>query len=266
MKSLSLPPVGLLLTLLALPAFDPVLLHAEDVIVTGCVGSTYNKDIAASCPANLGTSQLDTSESSATPQGAGRSKTMYGVTTTATWAITPTLGSSSGAYRVYVSRGTSYYSPPDLHVKIVATTNCTLADTNYVSQTEIDTPAFQTNATLNVWTPVAVITNSSRTPTITFSYASGGYSRWYMDEVRFENLALSAATPARITQILHTNVVLIAGTGPINHPFALFSSTNPVKALNQWTPEQTNTDATGTFSFSLTPGSAKARFFLVLTQ
>ena len=99
-------------------------------------------------------------------------------------------------------------------MKIVATSGCTLADTNYVGQTEIDTPAFQQYASLNVWTPVAVITNSSRTPTITFSYASGGSNRWYMDEVRFENLPSGTATPARITQILYSNTVIIAGTGP----------------------------------------------------
>jgi hypothetical protein len=38
------------------------------------------------------------------------------------------------------------------------------------------------------------------------------------------------------------------------------------KALNLWTPEQTDLAGTGTFSFSLTPGTARARFFLVLTQ
>jgi hypothetical protein len=53
---------------------------------------------------------------------------------------------------------------------------------------------------------------------------------------------------------------------PVSHPFALVSSTNVAKALDLWTPEQTNPAGTGTFSFSLTPGTAKARFFRVLTQ
>jgi hypothetical protein len=44
------------------------------------------------------------------------------------------------------------------------------------------------------------------------------------------------------------------------------SSTDAAKALNQWTAEQTNTAGTGTFSFSLTPGTAKAKFFRVITQ
>jgi hypothetical protein len=36
--------------------------------------------------------------------------------------------------------------------------------------------------------------------------------------------------------------------------------------LDQWTPEKTNTDDTGSFTFSVTPGAAKARFFRVITQ
>jgi hypothetical protein len=265
MKHLSPALAKILLAVLALLVSGAASLHAEDVIVTGCVGSERNPSPSSS-PANLGTTTLHTSASIATPEGAGRSKTMFGITTTATWTITPTLGSSSGVYKVYVSQGTTYNCPTDLHVKIVATSGCTLADTNYVGQTEIDTPAFQVGASLNVWTPVAVITNSSRTPTITFSYASGSYSRWYMDEVRFEHLASGTATPARITQIIHSNTVIIAGTGPVSHPFALVSSTNAAKALNQWIPEKTNTEGNGSFSFDLSPGAANARFFRVITQ
>ncbi len=120
-------------------------------------------------------------------------------------------------------------------MRIVATSGCSLADTNYAARSEIDTVAFQQYASLNVWTPVAVISNFSKTPTITFSYASGGYSRWYMDEVRFESLAAATATPARITQILPGNPVTVAGTGPVGHPFALVSSTSALKPLGQWT-------------------------------
>ena len=119
---------------------------------------------------------------------------------------------------------------------------------------------------MNVWTPVAVITNSSTTPTITFSYASGSSNRWYMDEVRFENIAAGTAAPARITAFLYGNPLTISGTGPASRPFALVSSTNAGKPLSQWTPEQTNTAGTGSFTFTVTPGAASARFFRVITQ
>jgi hypothetical protein len=76
----------------------------------------------------------------------------------------------------------------------------------------------------------------------------------------------STATPARITQIHYGNPVTISGTGPVSHPFALVSSTNVAKAMNLWTPEQTNTDGNGSFTFSVVPGTAKARFFRVITQ
>jgi len=261
------PLVRLLLAVLVLLAFGASSLRAEDVIVTGCVGAEFNT-CEPSCPANLGPpgNYLHSSASAAVPAGAPRSKTVFGITNTATWSVTPTLGSTPAGYRVYVSKGTTNSCPTDIVVKIVATSGCTLADTNYVAQTEVKTPAFQRDASLNVWTPVAVITNSSATPTITFSWASGGYSRWYMDEVRFENLSVSSATPARVTQILSGNSVAISGTGPVSHPFALVSSTNPAKALNLWTAEQTNTAGTGSFTFSLTPGTVKASFFRVITQ
>jgi hypothetical protein len=257
--------VGLLLAELALFTLGATLLPAEDVIVTGCVGSSFNT-CPPSCPDSLGTAQLHNSASVAVPTGAARSETMFGVTTNATWAVTPTLGISTGSYRVYVSQGATYNCPTDIHVKIVATDGCTLADLNSVPQSEIDTTAFQQGASLNVWTPVAIINNSSATPTIKFSWASGGYSRWYMDEVRFENIAGGATTPARITKILYGNPLTISGTGPVSRPFALVSSPDAGTPLNQWTPEQTNTAGTGTFSFTVTPGPANATFFRVVTQ
>jgi GH25 family lysozyme M1 (1,4-beta-N-acetylmuramidase) len=71
---------------------------------------------------------------------------------------------------------------------------------------------------------------------------------------------------ARITQILYGNPLIISGTGPVSHPFALVSSTNVAQALNLWTPEQTNSAGTGSFSFSVAPGTVKAKFFRVVTQ
>ena len=73
-------------------------------------------------------------------------------------------------------------------------------------------------------------------------------------------------TPARIMQILWGHPCTISGTGPVNHPFALVSSPNLSKALNLWTPEQTNTAGTGSFSFSVTPGAEKGKYFRVITQ
>ena len=257
--------VGLLHSGLALILFGTTSLQAEDVIVTGCIGSQFN-GCPPSCPDSLGSTTLHSSYSTAVPLGAGRSKTMYAITNTATWAVTPTLGTSTGVYRVYVSQGTTNNCPTDIHVKIVATDGCTLADTNHVPRTEIDTTAFQREASLNVWTPVAIINNSSNKPTILFSWASGGSNRWYMDEVRFENIAAGTATPARITAILYGNPLTISGTGTLSRPFALVSSTNAGKPLSQWTPEQTNTAGTGAFTFTNTLETAKAKFFRVITQ
>ena len=257
--------VGLLLSGLALISFGIPSLQAEDVIVTGCVDVGFNT-CPPSCPDGLGTAQLHSSASAAVPAGAPRSKTMYATTNTATWAVTPTLGTSTGMYRVYVSQGTTNTCSTDLRVKLVAIDGCTLADLNQVPQTEIDTTAFQREASLNIWTPVAIINNRTNKPTIKFAYASGSSNRWYMDEVRFENIAAGAATPARITQILHGTPLSISGTGPVSRPFALVSSADAGKPLNQWTPEQTNTAGTGTFTFTVTPGAANARFFRVITQ
>ena len=128
--------VGLLLSELALLTFGATLLHSEDVIVTGCIDNHFN-GCAPSCPANLGTTELYPRFSTADPAGADRSMTMFGITNTATWAVTPTLGSSTGVYRVYVSQGTTNTCPTDLVVKLVATSDCTLATTNYEGRTEI---------------------------------------------------------------------------------------------------------------------------------
>ncbi len=264
MKSLSLPPAGLLLALLALPAFGPVLLHAEDVYVTTYVAGGANT-CGPSCPYGFVTTIPVPNSSIACP--VIRTHCLSGSSSNATWKVTPTLANSHGTYTISVTKCSADDCSPDIIVSMT-TTGGALADANGTAQTTVPTTAFQKTNSVNSWTLVGYITNNTNQPDVTFTYASGNISRFFMDAVRFQSVDVftNPATPARITQILHTNMVIIAGTGPINHPFALFSSTNPVNALNQWTPEQTNTDATGTFSFSLTPGSAKARFFLVLTQ
>ena len=257
--------VGLLLSGLALSAFSITSLRAEDVIVTSCVGDSINSSGQSYCY-NLDIFGYYGVVSAAVPAGAARTKTVFGGGTNAAWDVTPSLGTSTGVYQLYVSQGATYNCSPDLHVKLVATSGCTLADLSYVGRTQIDTTAFQSGASVDVWTPVAVITNNSTTPTITFSYASGSSNRWYMDEVRFENIASSTAGPARITEISNGNPLTIRGTGPASRPFALVSSTDPSKPLNQWTPEQTNRAGTGSFTFTVTPGTGNARFFRVITQ
>jgi hypothetical protein len=257
--------ISLALIGLALITNGTTSLPAEDAIVTSCVGSLPS-DCPPSCPYNLDPPGYYGTVSVAVPSGAARTQTVYGGGTNAAWAVTPSLGTSPGVYRVYVSQGATYNCSTNLHIKLVATSGCTLADLGYIGRTQIDTTAFQRDASLNVWTPVAVITNSSTTPTITFSYASGASNRWYMDEVRFENIAPTSSVPARITAILYSNSLTIRGTGPVSRPFALVSSTNAAKPLSQWTPEQTNTAGTGSFTFTNAPGTANAKFFRVVTQ
>jgi hypothetical protein len=259
------PSASLPTAVIALITFGTILLQAEDVIVTGCVGNVQGP-CPPSCPDSLGTVTHYPIASVAVPAGAARSETLFGITNTASWAITPTLGTSAGVYRIYVSQGTTNECSTNIIVKLVATSGCTLTDTSSIPQTEIYTTAFQRGASLNVWTPVANIYNSTTKPTVLFSYASGGSNRWYMDEVRFENIASGAAAPGKVTAILYGNPLTISGTGPVSRPFALVSSTNAGKSLDQWFPEQTNTAGTGAFSFSVTPGGAKAKFFRVITQ
>ena len=83
MRKSSLPlPASLLTAALTLLASGATLLHAEDVIVTGCVGDELNS-CPPSCPYNLDTMGLHSSASSAVPSGAARSKTVYGSGTNA---------------------------------------------------------------------------------------------------------------------------------------------------------------------------------------
>jgi phospholipase/lecithinase/hemolysin len=87
-----------------------------------------------------------------------------------------------------------------------------------------------------------------------------------MADITQQLIPQQSSSPAKITQIHYGNPCTISGTGSVSHPFALVSSTNVAKALNLWTREQTNTAGTGSFSFSVTPGVANARFFQVITQ
>ena len=145
----------------------------------------------------------------------------------------------------------------------------TLYDLNNQVVTSLSLNQFQAAQPTNVWIPVGFIFNTTPNPTVTFTYASGtisSYARWYMDAVRFQGLCCCPPTPARITEILYGNPITISGTGSVGHPFALVSSTNAAGALNLWTPEQTNAACTGSFTFSITPGTEKSKFFRVITH
>jgi hypothetical protein len=145
----------------------------------------------------------------------------------------------------------------------------TLYDLNLNPVASLSLNQFQAAQPNNVWIPVGFIVNTTPNPTVTFTYASGTISssaRWYIDAVWFESLCGCPPTPARITEIRYGNPITISGTGPVGHPFALVSSTNPARALNLWTPEQTSSACTGSFTFTLTPGTEPARFFRVITQ
>jgi hypothetical protein len=170
-------------------------------------------------------------------------------------------------YRILVTKGTAASCPEDLLVEVTATGG-DLADATGTAQTNFLTTAFQGTNSLNSWTLVGYLTNKVAQPTVTFAYASGGASRFYMDAVDFQTVDATPGTdaPVRITEIHYGNPLIISGTGPMSHPFALASSTNAASALNQWTREQTNSAGTGSFTFSVPPGTVKARFFRVISQ
>jgi len=258
------PAATALVSLLALLISSATSIHAEDVYVTGWLGTMIN-GCPPSCAYNLGTGLYSYSVSTACP--VARDKTLFGASKTAGWAVTPKLGTYPGVYRILVTKGTGTDCPVDLVVHMTATGGA-LADADGTAQTIVPTTAFQGTNSVNSWTLVGYITNTIAEPTINFAYASGGVSRFLMDAVDFQSLGGSTnpTTPAKITQVHYGNPITLSGTGPISHPFALVSSTNAAEALNQWTPEQTNSAGIGSFSFSVVPGLEKARFFRVLTQ
>ena len=224
--SKSIPPVGLLLAVHSPIHTRLSSLQAEDVYVTSGLG-TGIRGCPPSCAYNLGTTVHSYSVSTACP--VARNQSLFGVTSTAGWAVTPTLTNHPGVYRILVTKGTATDCPSDLVVQITATGG-SLADADGIAQTALLSTAFQGANSVNTWTLVGYITNSIAQPTITFAYASGGASRFYMDAVDFQSVdGVSVATPARISQILHSNPVILSGTGPVSHAFALLSSTDPAQ-------------------------------------
>jgi hypothetical protein len=192
---------------------------------------------------------------------------VFGAATNAAWAVTPTLTNYPGVYRIFVTKGTATSCPADLLVLVTATGG-DLADATGTPQTSFTTTAFQGTNSVDSWTLVGYLTTRIAQPSVTFAYASGGVSRFYMDAVDFQSVDVTtgAATPACITEIHYGNPFTISGTGPVSHPFALVSSTDAARALSQWTREQTNSAGTGSFSFSVARGTAKAQFFRVISD
>jgi hypothetical protein len=263
MKHLSPPCAPLLLAVLALLDFGATSLLAEDVYLT-----TGGTGCPTCCPYDLGTGTHSPFLSAACANV--RTYSLFGITNTAMWPIKPTLARSNGTYQILVTKGRADDCSTNIIVNMTATGG-TLTDADGIPQTVVPTTAFQKSNSVDCWTLVGCINNITNKPEVIFAYASGtmsGVSRWYMDAVYFRSVDTNTnpATPARITQILCGNPLTIAGTGPVGHPFALVSSTNPAKALNLWTPEQTNTAGNGAFFFDVPPGTAKAGFFRVITQ
>jgi hypothetical protein len=263
-KPIPILPVRLLLGLLALIATSAGSVRAEDAYVTAYVGTVYN-GCPPSCAYNLGSSYHSSSVSIACP--VARNQSVYGSLTNSGWAVTPTLTNNPGVYRILVTKGTATFCPEDLLVRVTAVGG-DLADANGLAQSGFLTTAFQGTNSVNAWTLVGYLTNKVAQPTVTFAYASGGASRFYMDAVDFQsvNVAPGPEAPASITEIHYGNPLTISGTGPVSHPFALVSSTNVASALIQWTREQTNGTGTGSFTFSLAPGTSTARFFRIIVQ
>jgi hypothetical protein len=254
---------GILLAVLVLHACT-LSLWAEDVYVTAYLGAGFNT-CPPSCAYNLGVDYLSPLVSIACP--VPRLHSVYGSRANSAWAVTPTLTNHPGVYRIFVTKGTATYCPADLLVQVTAVGG-DLADASGLAQTSFLTTAFQGTNSVNSWTLVGYLTNKVAQPTVTFGYASGGVSRFYMDAVDFQSLdgTPGPESPASITDIHYGNPLTISGTGPVNHPFALVSSTNLASALSQWTREQTNDTGTGSFTFNLAPGTSKTRFFRVITQ
>jgi hypothetical protein len=187
--------LGLALLTLGVPS-----VQAEDVFVTTYKGTVTTTDAtpAPYCTYTGSVSASGTSTSStATPAAPtpGR-RARFGFSSGCTWTVQPDDNAgfgfsklqSPGAYKVYVTKGTSGSSAADLLVNMTVTSGANLYDLNGVAQASIATTNFCSGASNNVWLAVGIITNTSANPQITFTHASGSVSRFYMDAVRFENI------------------------------------------------------------------------------
>jgi hypothetical protein len=150
-----------------------------------------------------------------------------------------------------------------------------LADTNGVAQTTVPTIAFASTNSVNTWTLVGYITNNMTKPTVTFAYASGGCSRFYMDAVDFQSVQAGAVTVAPVT-----NVSVAVSGGSLNITYsggtasqfallgtnALCSSPSAVDMANWQIVATTNGTTPATFSIPLNSTPGARAFYRIKSQ
>jgi hypothetical protein len=174
----------LLLSAAVVIAITKPSLNAEQVILEATVPSGTSAGAPAPCPGFCvagfsGT--ISTSKSSAPGTNPSRYGSRLGAAGTPSFTVSPTL-SSVGVYRIYVTHIAGNASPD-----IVVNVSATDGDLSATS-----TEMFRATNAINVWGAVGYITNTTTTPTVTFTYASGTLAgtggRFYADAVMFESL------------------------------------------------------------------------------
>lgn len=202
---------GLALSLTLLP-----LAHAEDVFVTSYKGATTSADVMPCPPScSLNTSMSGSSASStASPTPvipASDRRIIFGITNisptlgTTYWSVQPldaqyTAGSGKtytftslqhpgGIYKIYITRGSGTTTHSTNLVMAVTLNEGQLLDTNQVPQSSLTIP-FPRSGPTNTWIPIGYLTNTTASPILTFTYASGTVdstgNRWNMDAVYFQ--------------------------------------------------------------------------------
>lgn len=175
------------------------------------------KSTAAGCTATTG-SRFDTSHTVATG-----------------FKVTPTLGSASAVYGVYITLNASSESS-DIVVGVSATGGTLSAST---------TTAFQGNAA-SAWKFVCFITNTVANPAVTFLYSSGTVDtaanhRFYSDAVQFRNLADICATGYPLLSTV--NGPLAAGQTSVQVP-SVNANATAVRVYANGVPIGTNSSPT----------------------
>ena len=266
----SSPPVSTrLLAALAMIALSATALWAEDAYVTGWLGTLFNV-CPPSCPINIGTHSQASIFSAACP--VSRDHSVYSTTTTASWVVTPTLTNSAGVYKIFVTKGTSTSCPADLMVSMT-TTGGALADANGVPQMTVPTTAFASTNSVNTWTLVGYLANNTNKPAVTFAYASGGCSRWYMDAVYFQSVQTGGIAPV-------TNLSVAASDGNLRITYSggaasqfvllgtntLHSSYSAVDSANWQVVATTNGTTPATFTVPLDTSPGARMFYRIKSQ
>lgn len=171
-------------SLLALSALGIQLSLAEQVILESTIPSATSGGAPAPCPpfcVSGFSGTISTSKSSAPGTNPSRYGSRLGASGTPSFTVSPTLA-AVGVYRIYVTHISGNASP-----NIVVNVTATDGDLSVVS-----TEMFRATNAINVWGEVGYLTNSTTTPTVTFTYASGTLAgtggRFYADAVMFESL------------------------------------------------------------------------------